>query len=544
MAVQGLRQPAGRETVRVAILGVASGPNSRGSSRKVLKTLLTDPLSDIQDWEAKLDDLDTGRPLIVRVGPIERSDAQLETTQESSSNELHISSAEFNDLNLEILLMDVRAPYGTPGSVSVNSLEEAVLSPVVDISATNNQTSMVKTPVHQAMLVGEGLMGAANVSMLPVLESSDAIVAAVDFQGMSTAQQDVNFTIIDTALAEESIRLFRQGPQHAMEYERGWSTSNLSSLVSWLKAGAKVTDDTTKPAVRKLISSVLQNIQVSIENEGTRSGVSKLSSSESGSPKLKTLQEGLAGWSGSAHSELQGQLDLAFTGSRWRKLGWWKLFWRVDDVGMLTNEMLSQRFLPTAEQELVYLTGRIAELQGGPAQYPQPSSSLESDASTSTASPVQNKPVIATKPQSNLPKWPGHIAFTRRYLQNETVPALQSLAQKLVIQSIATSSISGSLAAMLYISSFSSSVYEAGAVVALGVVYSLGRMQKKWEAGRTFWEGEVREEGRKAVRAVEESAAQVLHGRVVGKDLGQSTDELDKARELVARAEDALARMK
>ena len=46
-------------------------------------------------------------------------------------------------------------------------------------------------------------------------------------------------------------------------------------------------------------------------------------------------------------------------------------------------------------------------------------------------------------------------------------------------------------------------LYEAGAVAAFGLVWSLRRMQKKWETARKFWEGEVREEGRKAVRAVE-----------------------------------------
>ena len=136
------------------------------------------------------------------------------------------------------------------------------------------------------------------------------------------------------------------------------------------------------------------------------------------------IQNALAEWSRSAHGELQQELDLVFTGRRWRKLGWWKLFWRVDDVGMLTNEMLSQRFLPTAEQELVYLAGRVAALRGEVPNYPQPVSET-----------------VSAAPQAPLPKWPGHIAFTRRYLQNETVPALQALAQRLLVQSLGTSSV-------------------------------------------------------------------------------------------------------
>ena len=46
----------------------------------------------------------------------------------------------------------------------------------------------------------------------------------------------------------------------------------------------------------------------------------------------------------------------------------------------------------------------------------------------------------------------------------------------------------------------STGLYEAGAFAALGIIWSLRRMQKKWEAARSFWENEVREEGKKAVR--------------------------------------------
>jgi hypothetical protein len=95
----------------------------------------------------------------------------------------------------------------------------------------------------------------------------------------------------------------------------------------------------------------------------------------------------------------------------------------------------------------------------------------------------------------------------------------------------------------LYLSSFASTLYEAGAVAALGIVYSLGRMQRKWEAARSFWEGEVREEGRKAVRGAEESVAAVLENNG-GSNETLDTGELQKTRGLIARAEDALARMK
>ena len=139
-------------------------------------------------------------------------------------------------------------------------------------------------------------------------------------------------------------------------------------------------------------------------------------------------------------------------------------------------------------------------------------------------------------------KWPTHIPFTKQYLLGETVPALQALAQKLVVQTLGTSTITTSLAGLMYLSSFGA--YEAGAVGALGLVWSLGRMQKKWETARNFWEGEVREEGRKAVRAVESSVAQALDRAKELSHGGATIDDIRHVRELVRKAEDALARLK
>ncbi|KAL6831033.1 hypothetical protein J3E69DRAFT_208077 [Trichoderma sp. SZMC 28015] len=545
LALQGLRQAPGREAIRVAILGITNGSEGRDAARKVLKALIVDPLVDEQGWEKRLDEHDTSRPLIIRVGPSQGQTTRLESSKHNLPDVLEVSSAELNGLNLELLLMDADVPVNGSGLATVESLEESVLVPAVDLDSADEHATPMITPVHQALLVADGLTGAVAISGLPILDCADTITAAVNLKGFSKEQLGANFTVIDTSLAEEAINLFRQGPQNAMSYEQRWSASNLGLLVAWLKAGLKAADDeATKPAVRKLIASVLQGALSAIETESTSRKLSRELSHSMISPEMRAMNEGLSKWAQNAHAELQEQLDLAFSGRRWRKLGWWKLFWRVDDVAMLTNEILSQRFLPTSEQELVYLTGRIAQLQGGAGQYSQPTSSREALPEGPSAGSAKNEPVIPIVPRSHLPKWPGHIAFTRRYIQNETVPALQSLAQQLVVQSLATSSVTSCLAALLYVSSFSSTIFEAGAVAALGVVYSLGRMQKKWETAREFWEGEVREEGRKAIRAAEESAGEVLDGVQQNKLSTQRIKELEQASELVAKAEDALARLK
>jgi hypothetical protein len=272
------------------------------------------------------------------------------------------------------------------------------------------------------------------------------------------------------------------------------------------------------------------------------------------SSALESLRNDLNSWAQSAHTELRDQLDVAFEGRRWRKLGWWKLFWRVDDVLMIASDILSQRFLTEAEKEITFLAGKIAEagvLKASPdiqvsnwAYKPLPEPQAPT-AIGSTPPPLRLKDVL-DKPQDDTSTsfkqqpWPLQIPTARSYLTMDTVPALQALAQRLVVQTLTTSSFASAFAGLLYVSAFSSGLYEAGAVAAFGIVWSLRRMQKKWETARKFWEGEVREEGRKAVRAVENVVKEALAGPT--KTTIEGAEELQQARNAVADAREALER--
>ncbi|KAK0383638.1 hypothetical protein NLU13_9549 [Sarocladium strictum] len=540
LALRGLQQPAGREAVRVAILNLRDpAKESKNAARDVLRLLLADPLQDEQDWERQLAQHPAGEPLIIRVRASEAADGTLTISRTNTLAEVEISSPELNGAELEILFSDLNIPNGSEASIPAADLEASILEPEVQIPEGTHFTPLA-TPVHKALLVGEGFWGATRISSLPLSEEGGVILTAVNLKGLASQEIDANFQAIDTDLATEGIQLFRKGPQHGIEYERLWYASNLPVLTKWLRSGVKSTDGITKPVVRTLLTSVLADATARINESKAQASSSNATSLAIPEP----IRGGVASWAQNAHAELQDQLDLAFTGKRWRKLGWWKLFWRVDDVAMLTNEMLTQRFLPTAEQELVYLTGQIeGSLQSQPV-YSQPASSRDGSEQTRRLGSGEMAPIVFPSSANGLPKWPGHIAFTRRYLQNETVPALQALAQKLVVQSIGTSGLTTSLAALLYVSSFSSTLYEAGAVAALGVMYSLARMQKKWETARGFWEGEVREEGRKAVRAVEESVVGALEKGSTSGDASRAVIELEEARELVAKAEKALEQLK
>lgn len=532
LALQGLQKPAGQEIIRIAVLGLG---DTTTVARKLLRAILSDPLTDEQPWETQLDGYDPNVPLVVRVGPTGSYGSTLEFARHNPVEELHISSPQFNNLNLEFLVLNVNAVASPTQAGADSAVEEAILVPSVDIASAQDRVSPMTTPVHQAIVVGENFGGAVQLANLPIAHLSQSIIGAVDMPKVTTDQLHGHFKVVDVTQAQEAVRLFRQGPQNAVQYEKLWFASNLPTITTWLRQSSTSPDHQTKPAMKHLLTSLVESANASVkEQEAALQAM--IDAPKMSDAVAAAMEAGLSDWSRAAHAELQSEMDKAFAGRRWRKLGWWKLFWRVDDVGMLTNDILSQRFLPTSENNLIYLAGRIAEQRGSVPLYSQP----VSETSQSSKEPT-DRTLTPLAPKS-LPRWPGHIGFTRRYLQDETIPALQALAQRLVVQSLGTSTISATLAGLLYVSSFSTTFYEVGAVAALGIVYGLGRMQKKWEAAREYWEGEVREEGRKAVRGTEQSVIKALSSDAeIPEHLAA---DISAAKELVEKATDALSKMK
>lgn len=326
-----------------------------------------------------------------------------------------------------------------------------------------------------------------------------------------------------------------------MRYEALWTEANVGRVGEWLRRNALANGEgITKKPVRSLISSLLRSARAAIQKDEAQELSAGLRAKVS-PDFVAHLNKALAEWAQNAHEELQQQLDAAFASRSWSRLGWWKLIWRADDVGMLTSEMVALRFLPEAEQRIIYLAGRIEEAgvvegQQGHPLYPGP-------ALPQPPAARHRQDAIAPNTTSS---WPTHIPFTRNYLQEKTVPALQALAQKLVVQSASLAGLSTALAGLSYLSALGA--YECGAIAALGTVLSFRRLQQKWDAAREYWEGEVREEGRKAIRASEASVAEVLDQagkpRTSNADRSAQLEKVNKAEEIIKRAEEALARMK
>ena len=123
------------------------------------------------------------------------------------------------------------------------------------------------------------------------------------------------------------------------------------------------------------------------------------------------------------------------------------------------------------------------------------------------------------------------------------MPPLQALAQRLILQTMSTTSLSSALSALLWISS-SCSVFEASAVAALGLTFSLRRMQKLWEGARESWQGTVREEGRRTLKGTEDLVRMIVRSKEQGRaQVDEGALERRRAREAVKAVREALANM-
>jgi len=537
LAINGLRQKPGQESIRVAILGLADASEPSNTAKQVLKLLLADPLKDPQAWEQEVEGHNLAEPMIIRIGAEDRSEeAAISLTKGNLLREVNVSCAGLNGHNVEILLADTNPFLPAPESGALDGFEDTVLVPTVDIPTSNTgRYTPVTVPVHKALVVADGIRGVLSVMSMPTLEDSSILRYTVNISEYKPADTaSLPFTPIDLSTADAGLALVRKNISNAIEYEHMWFQSNLPKLVEWLKADILTTpNNIMKPPVRELIASLLRNTLSSIRAEEA-SRLELQSSSSDTNASLEPIRNALSEWAESAHSELQEQLDLAFSGRRWRKLGWWKLFWRVDDVGMLTNDILVQKFLPEAEKRSIFLAGRMREAG---VSLVEPSVHSNDTISDSDVKVVSARPI----------DWPTSIPNARTYLQTETVPALQALAQKLVLQTLSTSGLTTALGTLAYVGTLSTTLYEAGAVAALGIVWSMRRMQKQWEKARDFWEGEVREEGRKAVKSAEwtmKSALVDSSTRGLETNDANTQYDLQKANDLVTRGQELLEELK
>jgi len=464
--------------------------------------------------------------------------------------------------NIEILVYSIDArPH--KGALGTEVDSQDLLVPTIDtpISASG-RASMISYPVHKALVYGEGVQGIVAMPLVASPASDEKtdnlIKGAVNAHWQSPKAQEPqedSITLINLTQAEAAIASFRASVNNSFDYEHKWLASNLPTLTDFLSAGTESTlHQTLKPALHSLISTILNKTTSAISLAHTNRLAAVASSAVPDTTRTK-LSDTTTKWAEAAHIELRDALTLAFASPAWRKTAWWKLLWRVDDVGYMAAQILQRSFLVEAEKEIIWIGGRMQQaglLPPVPEQQLRPKMPKQilgadppapriSDVLAPSAETEQDLYVLPRPPIH--PSRPQQIGFARADLLASISP-LQAIAQTLLLQSLSTTILTSALSALMYVSISTTSIYEAGAIGTLGFVWSARRLQREWERAREAWRERVMEEGRKVLGAVEAECRNVVEmGLREGVDRSVEEEEEKSAEEAVERVRAALKEM-
>ncbi|PLN81583.1 hypothetical protein BDW42DRAFT_168629 [Aspergillus taichungensis] len=522
LALRGLETD--HPLIRVAVLGL----NDAVAARRLVRLLLADPLGSREGWEDVLDALDgdVTQGLLIRYGD----------TFESIPNNLlptiTVPSPILKRGNLEILVSTVGAE--TKSSQSQFSAETFLVPTVTIQTSHSGQQNLVRYPVHRTIVCGSGMDGLLAYSGLlarsDLQSEAESVYGAIELPINASQKHSDRVAFVDVDQASDALAKFRESVQNATLYERGWNNSGVQPVVDWVSALRTQTGH-LDPSLRTLIAALLDAAEAGVAAKEQRNAEELAAESVPDAVRASMGRE-LAAWAERGHSELRSALEEGFASKRWRGLAWWKLFWRVDDVGMITSEILERKYLRRAEKEVIWTAGKFqqAGLDNLP-EMPQPAAGEQTRTASDAAT---TDPPPTTAPGSS--PWPTQITRSRTRLLETTVPSLQALAQRLVLFSMSTTTLASALSGLAYLSIPTASLYESGSIAAVGLAYCLRRQQKQWGAAREFWEDEVREEGRTALLATEEHLGTVV--REGGRREGEVTER--EARETLARTRKAL----
>ncbi|KAA8647021.1 uncharacterized protein ATNIH1004_005704 [Aspergillus tanneri] len=488
-----------------------------------------------ENWEDALDayDADSSRGLLIRYGEVS------ETIPNNLLPTISVPSSILKKGNLEILVSSLGTETELPGA---QFTADTFLVPTVTIQTSHSgRHNMVRYPVHRAIVCGRGVDGLLAYSNLiarsDLKKEKKSVYGAIELAVSDSRKSNDRIAFVDMDQAEEALEKFRESVQNASLYERGWNSSGVQPVVDWLSSlrGKKGNLD---PSLRSLITSLVDAAELGVNAEESK----KYQEQQEGTvsdPARGSLDRSVTEWAERAHSELRSSLEEGFASKQWKGLAWWKLFWHVDDVSMITSEILEKKYLLRAEREVIWTAGKFqqAGLLGEPQQE---NGVVASDPAAEPTKDDDSSPSPVACPATTDIPWPTQISASRTRLLETKVPSLQALAQGLVAFSVTTTSLASVLSALTYVSFPATSVYETCTMAAVGLIYSLRRQQRKWDSARTFWENEVREDGRTALRETEEQL------RTLVQEGGRRFEDVSEthARETIERAKKALKDMK
>ncbi|THZ91477.1 hypothetical protein D6C82_09957 [Aureobasidium pullulans] len=408
---------------------------------------------------------------------------------------------------------------------------------------------------------------------------------------------------VDIDQAGVALGLFREDVANSAIFNKKWQASNIQSILKFVASDPMdpmdpITGDSIglRPTLKSHIRSTLDSATDAIALSKKVASAAVVSNSIP-EQKRQEISQAISAWAQHAHTDLQVSLANALASRSWRRTTWSRLLWRVDDVGVAAEEVLRSHWLLDAESTLAFLAGRIEQAGffrsgGGIANFNPDYAMHASDRAISKSgapvskeraflAPAQASSTPSTSSKGLLGKffsdkvpqpspadllqtssqvakveqegginifhtrpWPLAIHFTRQKLLHTLVPSLQARAQSLLAQSLTTISATSALGIWLYIATGGSMIAEAGAIAALGLVWTLRRLQKKWEGERESWEAEVREHGRVVLSEVEEVLRSVVRTNERGTLRNADMEDWQRARGALEKVEEALQEVK
>lgn len=472
--------------IRIGVIGV--GTHGFRVAARLAQILTADALSPPQAWEDQILDASPGTPILLRYG-------ERDTIAGTGPvHTLSIPSLFLQQNRIELLLTTLSTKSDSSGPES--ELVESILTPTVGTPiSSSGRSSQIRYPVHKALVLADGIEGCLGLGrLLPAIrDHADLMITAVNTSGAKLGSTGLQ--VVDIDAAARALATFRRDVATGSSFNEQWQSSGISELTKRLLPFSKQLQNDQPTGlslldaqVQALLSSGLHTIESSI-----KSSESALLAHSVPDARRAELQDNVKLWAQQSHTELQTSLACAEQSSSWRRISWYKLLWGVDDVSNAVEDVFRSHWLVDTEARLAYLSGTIR------------GAGFITDFNLSdVGSRTEKQDVTLTQDtiSAKHTPWPMTIVNARQSQMQTLVPAMQARAQSLVLQTYSMATASSALGVWYYAATYGTGLYEAGALAAFGVVWSLARLQKRWTAERRRYLANARESGRLALQTV------------------------------------------
>ncbi len=559
-------------TARVALLGV----NVPATARRLVRLLLADTSTPQQDWETRLvgEESEQTHDLLVRFGT-----PQNEAIQPARSivPALLIPAPVLQHQGIEILISSVKALDASTG-LKGDALSDVLLSPTIGTPASAaGRQSLISQPVYRTAIVAHGLDELVSVAELLAKTKFQSRIerklVGIVLNLKGNVQTSGSRTIkVDVAKAEEGLKTVRTDLAQASEFEKVWIESGMPALSRWLASSSAKSIVSLSPLLRDLIASLLEAAEANIATQAQEARIAARSKAMTIETRL-SLENAINVFLQQGHTELQSGLAAAWSSRNWRKLAFWKLFWRVDDVPLIVTDLVTTAWLSSTERAVYELTGRLKQAgislnsYSSSTMFSQPQTSaisIQAGAKENARSPVSEPLILASTastesvstpllPPSRTitktgsipyrkPSLASTISSSRQAFISTAITSLTSSAQQIVLKALTITGVSAALSALSFASVTNGSIYESATVLALGTAYALRRMQREWEAQCRDLEQGLMDEGRSVLKQTEQhmrqlvnNASQVVEDEAEVRARREAIEAVEKAKLALAK---------